>query len=184
MKACGLTPSRIRAGRANLFQSAVFREMLASTLGVSVELVNTDGAAGAARAAGLGAGIYASTAEAFRSLEIISITEPDYAAKHRLRRRRRALVHRTFQLTQILIHHDCTTQILHRRQRILSRHWPDFVQKAPKAKIRSPSATTSPIGPLWAGRWVNFFASPSPTGTALAAADRIHSASPPARCHG
>lgn len=76
MKATGLTPAKIRAGDANLFKSAVFRDTLAATLGVSIELVSTDGAAGAARGAGLGAGIYKKTSEAFNGLEVIETIQP------------------------------------------------------------------------------------------------------------
>lgn len=77
MKATGLTPTRLRAGDANLFKSAVFRETLASTLGVPIELVRTDGAVGAARGAGLGTGVYSKYSDAFRELEFISTIEPN-----------------------------------------------------------------------------------------------------------
>lgn len=76
MKATGLAPAKIRAGNANLFMSPVFRDTLAATLGVSIELVSTDGAAGAARGAGIGAGIYPKHADAFTSLEVIETIEP------------------------------------------------------------------------------------------------------------
>ncbi len=76
MKATGLAPQKIRAGNANLFLSPVFRDTLAATLGVSIELVSTDGAAGAARGAGLGAGLYKTSAEAFKGLEVIETIEP------------------------------------------------------------------------------------------------------------
>lgn len=79
MKATGLAPKKIRAGNANLFLSPVFRDTLAATLGVSIELVRTDGAAGAARGAGLGAGIFKTSAEAFNGLEVIETIHPDPA---------------------------------------------------------------------------------------------------------
>ena len=79
MEATGLSPKRLRAGNANLFLSPIFRETLASTLGVTIELVSTDGAAGAARAAGLGAGIFKTTEEAFRGLEVLATIEPNPA---------------------------------------------------------------------------------------------------------
>ena len=79
MKATGLTPKKIRAGNANLFLSPVFRDTLAATLGVSIELVRTDGAAGAARGAGIGAGIYKTPSEAFNGLEIIETINPNPA---------------------------------------------------------------------------------------------------------
>jgi xylulokinase len=76
MKATGLTPAKIRAGDANLFKSPIFRDTLAATLGVSIELVSTDGAAGAARGAGLGAGIFATPAQAFAGLTVIETIDP------------------------------------------------------------------------------------------------------------
>ena len=76
MKATGLAPTKIRAGSANLFLSPVFRDTLAATLGVSIELVSTDGAAGAARGAGLGAGLYKTASEAFNGLEVIETIDP------------------------------------------------------------------------------------------------------------
>ncbi|MET0261561.1 MAG: FGGY family carbohydrate kinase [Rariglobus sp.] len=79
MKATGLTPTRLRAGDANLFKSSVFRDTLAATLGVTIELIRTDGAAGAARGAGIGAGIYARPADAFNGLDVIATIEPDPA---------------------------------------------------------------------------------------------------------
>jgi xylulokinase len=79
MQATGLSPKRVRAGNANLFLSPIFRETLASTLGVTIELVSTDGAAGAARAAGVGAGIFATTADAFRGLDVLATIDPNPA---------------------------------------------------------------------------------------------------------
>ncbi|MEM6855703.1 MAG: FGGY family carbohydrate kinase, partial [Planctomycetota bacterium] len=71
----------IRAGRANLFLSPLFRQTLANVADTWIELYDTDGAVGAARGAGLGAGVYASAEEAFDSLEKIDTTEPDPAAR-------------------------------------------------------------------------------------------------------
>jgi xylulokinase len=79
MRATGLAPAKIRAGDANLFKSAIFRETLASTVGVSIELVDTDGAAGAARGAGLGAEIFHSTREAFSGLNVLETIDPNPA---------------------------------------------------------------------------------------------------------
>ncbi len=76
MKATSLSPAKIRAGNANLFLSPIFRDTLAATLGVSIELVSTDGAAGAARGAGLGAGIFKSNAEAFAGLTVLETIDP------------------------------------------------------------------------------------------------------------
>jgi xylulokinase len=67
----------IRAGHANMFLSPVFCEAFASTTGAIVELLATDGAQGAARGAGIGAGIYKLSAEAFAGLKTISRIEPE-----------------------------------------------------------------------------------------------------------
>lgn len=77
MKEIGMDIRVIRAGNANMFLSPLFRETLASISGAQIELFDTDGAAGAAKAAGMGAGIYASNEEAFSSLKKITTVDPD-----------------------------------------------------------------------------------------------------------
>jgi xylulokinase len=74
-----------RAGIANMFLSPVFCEAYANTTGSIVELYNTDGSAGAARAAGLGAGIYGSAEACFAGLECVKRVEPagDKAKQYR-----------------------------------------------------------------------------------------------------
>ena len=69
--------STIRAGKANMFLSPLFREILSTTSGAAIEFYDTDGAAGAARGSGLGAGIYASPEEAFTSLQRIDTFVPN-----------------------------------------------------------------------------------------------------------
>lgn len=68
MKGIGMEINKIHAGRANMFLSPVFRDTLASVSGATIELYDTDGAVGAAKGAGLGAGIYKNHDEAFASL--------------------------------------------------------------------------------------------------------------------
>jgi xylulokinase len=82
MESMGMDIKMIRAGNANMFLSPVFRETLAGVTEAVIELYDTDGAAGAAKAAGIGAGIYASHEEAFASLQKIMTVEPD--TKNRL----------------------------------------------------------------------------------------------------
>lgn len=77
MQTLGIDPSVIRAGNANMFLSPLFRQMLSNLTGSVIELYNTDGAQGAARGAGIGTGLYKTPAEAFRTLEKISIIKPD-----------------------------------------------------------------------------------------------------------
>ena len=72
MKKTGIDIKVIKAGKANMFLSPIFRETLAGTTGATIQLYNTDGAEGAARGAGFGAGIYRSFEETFKSLEILS----------------------------------------------------------------------------------------------------------------
>ena len=77
MMAMGLQISTVRAGKANMFLSPVFAEAFANTTGATIELFNTDGAQGAARAAGVGAGLYASTDESFKGLKLLERIEPE-----------------------------------------------------------------------------------------------------------
>ena len=72
----GLQIHRVRAGNANMFLSPLFREVFANTANVVIELYNTDGAQGAARAAGIGAGCY-TEADAFKGMECLATIEPD-----------------------------------------------------------------------------------------------------------
>ena len=77
MQNIGINASVIRAGKANMFLSPVFRDALAGTTGATIELYNTDGSVGAARGAGVGSGYYKSFSEAFANLEKLEIIEPD-----------------------------------------------------------------------------------------------------------
>ena len=83
MEQMGMKVDRIHAGLANLFLSPIFRDTLAGTSGAVIELVDTDGAAGAARGAGIGAGIYANAADAFSTLERLAVVEPTRQADYR-----------------------------------------------------------------------------------------------------
>ncbi len=76
MRDLGLKPDVIRAGKANLFLSPLFRQTLATLTGARIELFDTDGSLGAARGAALGAGFYKSREEAFASLRRLETIEP------------------------------------------------------------------------------------------------------------
>lgn len=76
MQAIGMKINKIHAGHANMFLSPIFRDTLASVSGADITLVDTDGAAGAARGAGMGAGIYKDNNEAFASLRVIEEIHP------------------------------------------------------------------------------------------------------------
>lgn len=73
----GMKISRIHAGNANMFLNPVFRDTLAGVTGASIELYDTDGSVGAAKGAGMGAGVYRNHDEAFASLEKLKVIEPD-----------------------------------------------------------------------------------------------------------
>ena len=77
MKNLGLEPNVIRAGKANLFLSPLFRSTLATLCDAKIELFNTDGALGAARGGALGAGYYKSEEEAFATLTKVGEIEPE-----------------------------------------------------------------------------------------------------------
>lgn len=77
MREMGMELRTIRAGHANMFLSPIFRQTLASVTGATIELCDTDGSVGAARGAGIGAGVYADHHEAFASLKKLAVIEPD-----------------------------------------------------------------------------------------------------------
>jgi xylulokinase len=77
MNEMGIDISVIRAGKANMFLSPLFRDTLAGVTGAVIELYDTNGAVGAAKGAGIGAGIYHSPEEAFASLKKTDVIEPD-----------------------------------------------------------------------------------------------------------
>lgn len=81
MEQIGIKAQVIRAGKANMFLSPIFRETLAGVSGATIELYNTDGSIGAARGAGIGSGYYASAKEAFASLKKLDTIVPDAGKK-------------------------------------------------------------------------------------------------------
>jgi len=77
MNDMGIYIDIIRAGNANMFLSPIFRDTLAGITGAVIELYDTNGAVGAAKGAGIGAGIYKTAEEAFASLKKLEVIEPD-----------------------------------------------------------------------------------------------------------
>jgi xylulokinase len=75
MQQMGVQTQTVRAGHANMFLSPLFREAFANTTGATIELYDTDGAQGAARAAGIGVGVY-DFKTAFEGLTRLAIVEP------------------------------------------------------------------------------------------------------------
>lgn len=82
MEQMGMPIRKIHAGHANMFLSPLFRNTLAGVSGATIELYDTDGSVGAAKGAGMGAGIYKDNNEAFASLEKIEVIEPVEADRH------------------------------------------------------------------------------------------------------
>lgn len=71
MKDMGIQPDKMRVGNDNLFQSEIFSQTIATLTGVDIDMVETTGAAGAAKAAGFGVGYYPSLDAAIGDLQII-----------------------------------------------------------------------------------------------------------------
>ena len=84
MKDLGLQPNVIRAGKANMFLNSVFRTSLATLCDARIELFDTDGSLGAARGGALGAGLYSSPKEAFKTLNKEMVIEPEPSWKQPL----------------------------------------------------------------------------------------------------
>jgi xylulokinase len=73
----GVKIHTLKAGKANLFQSQIFTSTLATLTNSQILLYDTDGAAGAARGAALGAGYYKSSKDCFSNLMLIGKIEPE-----------------------------------------------------------------------------------------------------------
>ena len=76
MQQMGMDIKKVHAGKANMFLSPLFRDTLAGVSGAIIELYDTDGAAGAAKGAGIGCGYFKDHNEAFASLKKLAVIEP------------------------------------------------------------------------------------------------------------
>ena len=85
MEQMGMDVKKIHAGHANMVLSPLFRETLAGVSGATIELFDTDGSVGAAKGAGIGAGIYKDNNEAFATLDRIEVIEPKEADRQAYR---------------------------------------------------------------------------------------------------
>ncbi len=79
IRGMGTSVGTVRAGNANMFLSSLFAGAFATLAGARVELYDTDGSQGAARGAGIGAGLFTAK-EAFRGLRLVGAVEPDRTA--------------------------------------------------------------------------------------------------------
>lgn len=67
----------MRVGNDNLFQSTIFSTTIATLLNCKIEMVETTGAVGAAKASGVATGIYKSLDEALSNTKVLKIFTPD-----------------------------------------------------------------------------------------------------------
>jgi xylulokinase len=79
MRENGMNPQLIRAGKTNMFLSDVFRTAFVNATGVPVELYESDGSVGAALGAGIGAGYFKQSSEAFSRREALDTIIPEQA---------------------------------------------------------------------------------------------------------
>lgn len=77
MNSLGIEASHIKADSHNLFQSAVFSQTIANLTSSTIEIIDTNGAIGAAIGAGFGAGIYVSIEEGMQGLTTKAQYVPD-----------------------------------------------------------------------------------------------------------
>lgn len=82
MEEMGIPVNKIHAGHANMFLSPIFRETLAGVTGAVIDLYDTDGSVGAAKGAGIGAGIYKDNNEAFATLDKLEVIEPTHEQEY------------------------------------------------------------------------------------------------------
>lgn len=73
----GIELTTARAGNTNMFLSPSFAEAFATLTNTIIQLYNTDGSQGAARGAGIGAGIFSDLQDAFRGLKPVRTIEPN-----------------------------------------------------------------------------------------------------------
>jgi xylulokinase len=81
MKDMGLSIKVIKTGYANMFLSPLFAEAFSTVTNTVIHLYNTDGSQGAARGAGIGAGIYKDEREAFKHLTLIKTINPNVSER-------------------------------------------------------------------------------------------------------
>ncbi|MEX0944908.1 MAG: FGGY family carbohydrate kinase [Balneolaceae bacterium] len=77
MKQMGVQAETVKAGHSNMFLSPLFREAFVNTTNTVLKLYRTDGAEGAARGAGIGAGIFKDYESAFKGLTLIDTIYPE-----------------------------------------------------------------------------------------------------------
>lgn len=77
MRQMGLSIDHLRVGNDNLFQSSIFSNTIATLTGVEIEVVETTGAIGAAKAAGVAVKAFDHLEEALGNTETVNTFNPD-----------------------------------------------------------------------------------------------------------
>lgn len=76
LKEMGLEVKHLKVGNDNLFQSAIFSNTITTLTDSPIEVIETTGAIGAAKAAGVGIGVYNSPTEAIGQGNVVRTYEP------------------------------------------------------------------------------------------------------------
>lgn len=78
MKKMGIEINTLKVGNDNLFQSAIFSNTIASLLDCEIEVIDTTGAVGAAKASGIHLGYYKNYSEATSKKKTVRKYRPDH----------------------------------------------------------------------------------------------------------
>jgi xylulokinase len=73
----GIVPKKIKAGFANMYLSPIFSSTIVNASNVPIQLLESDGAYGAALGAGIGSKYYANVQEGINSIKVLSDILPD-----------------------------------------------------------------------------------------------------------
>ena len=77
LNSLGIVPQKIKAGYANMYLSSIFSSTIVNASNVSIQLLESDGAYGAALGAGIGSHYYKSVHEGINSIKLLSEILPD-----------------------------------------------------------------------------------------------------------
>ena len=77
LNSSGIVPQKIKAGYANMYLSSIFSSTIVNASNVPIQLLESDGAYGAALGAGIGCHYYKSVQEGINSLQLLSEIRPD-----------------------------------------------------------------------------------------------------------
>jgi xylulokinase len=76
LKDMGLDVGIMRVGNDNLFQSGIFAETIATLADCQIEIIETTGAVGAAKASGVAVGLYESPEAAMQNISVLKVIKP------------------------------------------------------------------------------------------------------------